>query len=194
MEAGPFMRQATPAKLFLLPLALAASLAGCATEPPVSTPVPAPVPAVRPAANVYFYPLHGQSAAQQDRDRYECYLWARRQTGYDPSRPPYDGGPPVQVVAVPPPGQDVAAGAVTGAIFGAAVSHPWDSAEGAVIGAVAGAMVGAASGSSRQREAERIEAEENAERARSAAQVDATVLRYRDAMKACLAARGYTVQ
>lgn len=194
MEAGSIMRQATSTKLVRLLLALAATLAACATETPVSTPVPAPVPAVRPAANVYFYPLHGQSAAQQDRDRYECYLWARRQTGYDPSHPPRDGGPPVQVVAVPPPGQDVAAGAVTGAILGAAVSHPWDSAEGAAIGAVAGAMVGAASGSSRQREAERIEAEENAELARAAAQVDAAVLRYRDAMKACLTARGYSIQ
>jgi hypothetical protein len=125
---------------------------------------------VRPAANIYFYALHGQSAAQQDRDRYECYLWARRRTGYDPSHPPRDGGPPVQVVAVPPPGQDVAAGAVTGA------------------------FLGAASGSSRQREAERIEAEENAELARAAAQVDAAVLRYRDAMKACLTARGYSIQ
>jgi hypothetical protein len=39
----------------------------------------------------------------------------------------------VQVVAVPPPGYGVAAGAATGAIIGAAVSQPWDTAEGAVL-------------------------------------------------------------
>lgn len=35
--------------------------------------------------NIYVYPLHGQSDAQTSRDRYECYLWAVNQTGYDPS-------------------------------------------------------------------------------------------------------------
>jgi hypothetical protein len=143
---------------------------------------------------VYFYPLHGQSAQQQDRDRYECYLWSRRQTGYDPSRVRPDGGAPVQVTPVPPPGYGVAAGAATGAVIGAAVSHPWDSAEGAAVGAVAGAVIGAAADAGRQQEAERIEAQENAARAQVTAQADAAVLDYRDAMKSCLTARGYAVQ
>jgi hypothetical protein len=67
----------------VLPLALAVTLAGCASEP-ASAPGPA---APRPSPTVYFYPLKGQSPAQQDRDRYECYRWAHRQTGFDPSRP-----------------------------------------------------------------------------------------------------------
>jgi hypothetical protein len=106
-------------------LALVAVLAGCASEPPASTPAVPASPAVRPSSNVYFYPVRGQSAEQQDRDRYECYLWARKQTGYDPSRPRQDGGAPVQVVAMPPPGYDTVAGAATGAVIGAAVSQPW---------------------------------------------------------------------
>jgi hypothetical protein len=178
----------------MLSLAILATLAGCASQAPGSVPAAPAVPAVRPSPNVYFYPLQGQSAGQQDRDRYECYLWARRQTGHDPSLPRQDGGPPVQVVAVPPPGYGVAAGAVTGAVIGAAVSHPWDTPEGAAIGAVAGAMIGAAADASRQQQAEQIEARENAERARAAAQSDAAVLAYRDAMKSCLTARGYSVQ
>jgi outer membrane lipoprotein SlyB len=171
---------------------LAATAAGCASQAPAAA-TPA-APSVRPSPSVYFYPLHGQTADQQDRDRYECYLWARRQTAYDPSLPRDSSLAPVQVVAVPPPGSSVVAGAATGAVIGAAVSHPWDTAEWAAIGAVAGAMIGAAADASRQQQAERVEAQENAERARVAAQADAAVIDYREAMKVCLEARGYVVQ
>jgi hypothetical protein len=188
------MRRRTIPKPTRLAFALTALLAACASEPPASTPAAPASPVARPSSSVYFYPLHGQSSVQQDRDRYECYLWSRKQTGYDPSQPRRDGGPPVQVVAMPPPGYNVAAGAATGAIIGAAVSQPWDTAEGAAIGAVAGAVIGAVSDASRQQEAERIQAEEEAERARATAQTDSVVLDYRNAMKACLAVRGYTVQ
>jgi len=34
---------------------------------------------------IFVYPNHGQSDEQRDRDRYECYLWAVEQTGFDPS-------------------------------------------------------------------------------------------------------------
>lgn len=188
------MHRRTPAESILLPLALLAAVAGCASETSVSSPAPVASPPVRPSSNVYYYPLHGQSADQQDRDRYECYLWARKQTGHDPSQPRRDAGAPVQVVAVPPPGYGIAAGAATGSVIGAAVSQPWDTAEGAAIGAVAGAMIGAAADASRQQEAQRIEARENAERERAAAQADAAVIDYRNAMKSCLTARGYSVQ
>jgi hypothetical protein len=177
------MYRRAPAKLVLLPVALAAVLAGCASEPAA----PAPAPVVRPSPNVYFYPLHGQAAAQQDRDRYECYRWAHRQTGYDPSLPRQDGAAAVQVVAGPPPGYAVAAGAATGAVIGAAVSPPWDAAEGAAIGAVAGAMIGAVAVASQQQQAQGVVSQANA-------QSDAAVTAYRDAMKSCLAARGYSVQ
>lgn len=175
------------------PIAMLAIVAGCASPSPASAPV-MPAPAVRPTPTVYVYPMQDQSAARQDQDQYECYLWARRQTGFDPSLPPRDGGAPVRVVAVPPPGAGVAAGAATGAVIGAAVSHPWDTAEGAAVGAIAGAVVGVIADASRQQQAERIESQENAERARVAAQSDAAVLEYRAAMTSCLTARGYAVR
>ncbi|HEY6353667.1 MAG TPA: hypothetical protein VIY30_04195, partial [Burkholderiaceae bacterium] len=84
--------------------ALAGLLGGCVVAPP---PRPAPPPPVveAPPPDVYAYPLHGQSAEQQDRDHYECSLWATQQTGFDPSAP---GVPPherVRVVSAgPPPG------------------------------------------------------------------------------------------
>ena len=166
-----------------LPLALTVTLAGCAGQPASAPPPPAP----RPSPTVYFYPLHGQSAEQQDRDRYECYRWAHRQTGFDPSDPRQYGATAVQVVAGPPPGYAVAAGAATGAVIGAAVAQPWETAEGAAIGAVAGAMIGAAVDASREQQAQGAVARANAQSA-------AAVLAYRDAMKSCLAARGYAVQ
>jgi len=174
-------------------VALAAMLAGCATQSaaPAAT---APPPAARPVPVVYAYPLHGQSPERQDQDRYECYLWARRQTGFDPSLPRTDSAATVRVEPVPPTGAGVAAGAATGAVIGAAVSQPWETAQGAAIGAVAGAMVGAAADAGRQQQAERIEAQENAVRAQAAAQADAAVLEYRSALKTCLTARGYAVQ
>jgi hypothetical protein len=176
------MYRRPPATPILLPAALAAVLAGCASQ----SDAPAPVAAVRPSPNVYFYPLHGQTASQQDRDRYECYRWAHHQTGYDPSLPRQDGAAAVQVVAGPPPGYAVAAGAATGAVIGAAVSQPWDTAEGAAIGAVAGGLIGAAAEASQQQAQGGV--------AQANAQADVAVTAYRDAMKSCLAARGYSVQ
>ena len=169
---------------------------GCASPGPAAAPVSAvaTTPAPRPSPNVYFYPTRGQSTDQQDRDRYDCYLWARRQTGYDPSVPRRDGGPPVQVLAMPPPGHDTLTGAAAGAIIGAAVSDPWHSGEGTAIGAVAGAVIGAAADASRQQTAQRIQEHTDAERNRAIAQSDAVVLDYRHAIQACLGARGYTVQ
>ncbi|TVT48269.1 MAG: hypothetical protein FHP94_11310 [Denitromonas halophila] len=39
----------------------------------------------------FIYPRLGQSEAQQADDRYECHRWSREQTGFDPTRPVYDG-------------------------------------------------------------------------------------------------------
>lgn len=37
------------------------------------------------SAEIFVYPNQGQSDEQRNRDRYECYLWAFEQTGYDPA-------------------------------------------------------------------------------------------------------------
>jgi hypothetical protein len=57
-------------------------LAGCASPPPE------PAAGTAIAANrIYFYPSAGQDRAQQERDRYECFLAAARQARFDPSAP-----------------------------------------------------------------------------------------------------------
>lgn len=40
------------------------------------------------AADVYIYPQKGQSQQQQEKDKYECYSWAKQQTGFDPVASP----------------------------------------------------------------------------------------------------------
>jgi hypothetical protein len=147
----------------------------------------AAVPAALPQTPVYFYPTRGQSPDLQDRDRYECYLWARKQTGFDPSAPHL--APHQRFVAVPAPsGQGVAAGAITGAVIGSVVARPGHSAEGAIVGAVAGATLGAASESAREQQAAR------ATKQHMDAQVELQASNYRRALTACLEGRGYTVR
>jgi len=121
------------AMLTLMLASYAALLPGCATTPPPEErPAPPPPPPVgtvyaphppppQVSSDVYAYPTRGQSPEQQDRDHYDCSIWATQQTGFDPSAP---GVPPqhqVHVVSGPPPGSGTAAGAVTGAILGAVI-------------------------------------------------------------------------
>jgi hypothetical protein len=102
-----------------------AGSAACVTEPSRSA---APPP--RPETRVFVYPLHGQSAERQDRDRYECHNWAVQQTGFDPSAPTVPPHLHVVVSSGPPPGAGIATGAVAGAVIGAAVSRPWEAGQG----------------------------------------------------------------
>jgi len=137
---------------------------------------------------VYFYPGRGQSSAQQDRDRYECYVWAKKQTGFDPSAPYLAPHQRFAVVSQPAPGQDVAAGAVTGAVIGAVAARPGHAAEGAIVGSVAGAAVGAVAESARTKQAERASTKI------TNARIEQQAANYRRALTACLEGRGYTVR
>lgn len=167
--------------------------AACESPPPPSA-VPPPV-ATPPSTEVYFYPTKGQSKAQQERDRYECYLWAKEQTGFDPSAPNLAPHQRVRVVPTRPPGEDVKAGAITGAVMGAVIARPGEEAEGAVKGAIAGAIVGAAAESAREQQTRQIEAQRQAQLdAQYAARLEQQASNYRRAMSACLKGRGYEVR
>lgn len=180
-------------------LSLAAMLSACVVMPP---PPPAraldAAPPPPPNTNIYAYPLKGQTPDQMDRDRYECYVWATRQSGFDPSAPnvpPHDrmrvlAGPPG-----PPPGTGTAVGAITGAILGAAVSGPRDAGAGLLVGGLLGGAVGTASEASANQEAQaKAKAMERAEMRRYAAQMEQQAANFRRAASACLDARGYSVR
>ena len=175
-------------------IGVSCTLAACASQPVMhAAPVEEETPP-QPQTQVYFYPLHGQSAEQQDRDRYQCYLWAKQQTGFDPSVPFLAPHQRVEVIPQPAPGSDAAVGAVTGAIIGSVITAPHDSAQGAVAGAMAGAIIGAASDTARQQQAERIQTHMDRQAALRQAQLEQKASDYRRAMSACLEGRGYSVR
>jgi uncharacterized protein YcfJ len=147
-----------------------------------------------PDTQVYVYPSNGQTPGQLDRDRYECHAWAVKQSNFDPSDVRAAPHQRVQVVAMPPQGNDVAAGATTGAVLGAVVSRPRDAGAGAIIGAIAGAAIGAASESSKQQQVEEIRRTHDERDSRAAANLEQQVAGYRRAIGACLEGRGYTVK
>jgi uncharacterized membrane protein len=189
MQSASSPRLWRPAILGVVCMGLAA-LSGCATVQPQ----PEPVAYVRPPnTTVYAYPMHGQSPAQQRRDRYQCTVWAVHQTGFDPSAP---GVPIYDRVAVqaPPPGTDTAIGAVAGALLGAAISNPWNRGAGVMFGAVTGAMIGnAADQTNAQMSAENAGAVQAEARAQQRA-LDHGAREFRRAVSACLQARGYSVR
>jgi hypothetical protein len=79
-------------------MASALLLTACADTPQQPTAVASP-PAPPPVADLYYTPTGGQDNEQQAEDRYACFLWASRQTGFDPSSPYLPPGERFDVVA-----------------------------------------------------------------------------------------------
>lgn len=146
--------------------------------------------AVAPAASpLYFYPQHQQSAAQQDRDRYECYRWAVERTRTDPGMTPLRHDPAAGTVVVEdvPPGRDTMLGALAGAAIGGIAAPSGRSGDGAAIGLVLGALFGAIS------EQHRLETARQVRPAAPAAYAGRATP-FERAMSACMSARGYVVR
>jgi hypothetical protein len=53
-------------------------------DPPAENAASTEPPAA--AGELYSYPKNGQSAEQQEQDRYECHRWAVDQSGFDPTQ------------------------------------------------------------------------------------------------------------
>jgi hypothetical protein len=140
------------------------------------------------AQDIFIYPAKGQSQTQQDKDRYECHLWAVKNSGYDPSKPQAasNSGPPQpdqssQHHVLRGAGRGAALGAVGGAITGNAGQ-----------GAAAGAAMGGLAGGFRRRDERRQQSQQQQASAQQAQQSRSTA--YTRALAACLEGRGYTVK
>lgn len=187
---------ATPVNLLLVLLITGLGMTGCAQYPirqatPQHVIVPTPPPV---STQVIFYPNKGQNAEQQDRDRYECYLWAMEQTGFDPSVPHLAPHHRVEIVPEPAPGHDTAVGTAAGAVLGAVLSPRGKTVEGAVVGAVAGAVIGSASDAARAQQSRQLQSQYDRQTADQIANLELQASNYRRAMAACLEGRGYTVR
>jgi hypothetical protein len=137
------------------------------------------------AQELYIYPAKGQSAEQQDKDKFECYNWAKNDTGFDPMALPTTS-------SAPPSGQKKSGGAVTGALGGAVLGGILgDSSRSAKRGAVAGGLIGGVRQSSQNTKTEQKRADwERKESANYANNRN----NYNRAYSACLEGRGYTVR
>jgi hypothetical protein len=145
------------------------------------------------AAELYIYPQKGQSAQQQEKDKFECYGWAKGQSGFDPMAPP--------TTRTAPPkreGGSVAGGAVGGAAGGAAVGAVAGAIRGkggvgktAAIGAGAGGLIGGMGAAGRNAKDEKNQRDWEQQEANAYAQRRSE---YNRAYAACLEGRGYTVK
>lgn len=140
------------------------------------------------AQDLYAYPTKGQSQAQQEQDEFQCYNWAKRQTGFDPMQVPQAGAPPPQ--------KDkggigilggAAGGGALGAIGGLIAGKP---GTGAAIGAATGGILGGLTSEKSRKNNEK--ARKDWER-RESAQYQQGRTNYNRAYSACMSGRGYSV-
>jgi hypothetical protein len=133
---------------------------------------------------VMVYPAKGQSVQQQDKDKYQCYDWARGQTGVDPAQTAQAAS-----ATTPTQSRGQAGAMVKGAASGAAVARiaNGEAGRGAAAGAMGAAMREQAQeqqlAQARQQQAGQQQAARNQQRAA-----------YDRAFAACMEGRGYTVR
>ncbi|TKB12248.1 glycine zipper 2TM domain-containing protein [Desulforhopalus sp. IMCC35007] len=140
---------------------------------------------------IHFYPNQGQDPVTQDRDRYECSIWAVEQSGFDPSSTELAPHQRVVVETRSSQGQNTVLGAATGAVLGAVVSAPHHAAGAAAVGAVFGAMVGAITDASINDQADALQESYDQEAERRAAVIQRQADNYNRALQACMEGRGY---
>ena len=141
------------------------------------------------AQDSIIYPKKGQSPQKVEKDKFECYTWAKKETGFDPMNPP---GP-----TTPPPVKTkskvgVLTGAAGGAVVGLATGSLMSEAgKGAAIGAASGALIGGVFKSKHQSKEERKQQQWEQEQA---AIFQDKRNGYNRAFGACMEARDYTVR
>lgn len=180
--------------LFLLTVASASS---AQDQPPAAQPMPAELAAKAPpkpaTLGLFVYPGSGQDAAKQGQDEDECYLWARGQTGIDPTAAPTEAA----TADVPKGGavKGAARGAARGAAVGAVSDERHIGDEGS-LDAGEGAAAGAAAGAVKGRRAQKKAEKKAQAQAQQTAQTQDTQKKdtFKKAWGACLEGRGYSVK
>ena len=166
-----------------------APAAQAAPQPTAAAPAP-PKPGT---LGLFVYPGSGQDAARQGQDENECYLWARGQTGIDPT------AAPTQAAAVEAPKGGAVKGAARGAAKGAVVGEVADNrtiGDEGHLDAGEGAAAGAAVGAARGRRAQKKAGKQAEAQAQQAAQTQDAQKKdtFKKAWGACLEGRGYSVK
>ncbi|MDJ0778327.1 MAG: glycine zipper domain-containing protein [Gammaproteobacteria bacterium] len=141
------------------------------------------------AQDFYIYPAEGQSDEQRDKDKYECYNWARKESGFDPMKVPQASAPPPEKEEQEGgAGEGFAKGLIGGAAIGAIAG---DTGKGAAIGAIGGGLIGGSRRSEQQKREQQKQQQWEQQQAQQYAQARNS---YNRAYVACLEARGYSVK
>ena len=140
------------------------------------------------AQDLIVYPAKGQSQDQMEKEKFECYTWAKQQTGFDPMQVPTASTPPPQEQA----GQGGALkGAAVGAGAGALVKRKGSRSKGAVTGAVVGGVLGGARQGRQNSQDQQARQQWEQQQANEYAQKRNT---YNRAYSGCMEGKGYTVK
>ncbi len=135
------------------------------------------------AQDAFIYPKNDQTTEQQQKDKSECYNWAKGETGFDPQAQYRTETPAPQQSSSGPDGS-MARGAARGAALGAITGN--DAGKGAAAGAAIGGMRKRDRQRQEQKDYDRWQQEETAK-------YNEKRSRYDRAYKACLEARDYSV-
>ena len=140
------------------------------------------------------YPAQGQSQDQLEKDKFECYTWAKGETGFDPMQVPTDSSPAPSQEKKSVGGSALkggAVGAVGGAVIGGIAGGKKSARKGLAIGGLTGGALGGARSSRQNRQAEQ---DRNQWEQQQANQYMQQRNDYNRAYSACLSGRGYTVK
>ena len=141
--------------------------------------------------DLIFFPAKGQTQEQMEKDKFDCYQWAKQQTGFDPMQAqssvqassPQTQGPSGNRV------RGAARGAAVGAVVGEVAGG--DAAKGAAAGAAGGTMAGGMKSRSQRRQQAQVQEQQTQQQA---AADDASRSTYNRAYSACMEGKGYTVK
>lgn len=136
------------------------------------------------AQDLYVYPKEGQSTEQTDKDKYECYQWAKKDSGFDPMATP-------TTTSAAPGGKSKSGTLVKGGLGGAALGGILSGKSGAKKGALAGGLLG---GVYQHQHNTQVETERQQWEQREAANYANNRNNYNRAYAACLEGRGYSVK
>lgn len=137
------------------------------------------------AQELFIYPQKDQSAEQQDKDKYECYNWAKSNSGFDPMAAPTTS-------TAPPKTREKSYGALKGAGIGAIGGKVFGSSKKTTrTAAAAGGLLGGV----RQHQHNSAEQQKRDDwEQREASNYANNRNNYNRAYAACLEGRGYTVK
>lgn len=144
------------------------------------------------AQDPIIYPAEGQSQEQMEQDEFQCYRWARDQTGFDPMQTPTATSPPPKK-GTPRggAGRGAVAGAATGAIVGGIARGRSGAGRGALIGGGGGALIGGMRRENQRKQEEQARNQWEREQTNNYARARNE---YNRAFSACMTGRGYVVK